>query len=300
MGTRVAVTVLHASRDRADEAIGRAFQEMDRLIGLLNRYDPSSAVGVLNAAGHLAGAPPELTHVVGRSLDYHRLTCGAFDVTVRPLVDLFRDRALVGGPSGDEVREALALVGAGALQLERRAVRFRRAGMGVTLDGIAKGYIVDRMGAELERRGVKRYLVEAGGDIRSRGTKEGNRPWTVAVEDPEKGGAFPDVIHLQDGAVATSGSYEICYDRDGLLHHIVNGRTGSSPHEAVSVSVVAPSALAADALATGVFVMGPQAGLSFIESLSRCECLIIDRRGAQLRSRGWKSAAPTLQAKAEA
>ena len=162
--------------------------------------------------------------------------------------------------------------------------------MGVTLDGIAKGFIVDRVAESLGGQGLENYLINAGGDIRAAGTKEEKQPWTVAVQDPAKNGEFPDVIHLSDGAVATSGSYEVYFDRERTFHHIVNSRTGRSPNLNASVSVVAPSSMAADALATTAFVMEPDDGLAFIDALRGCECLIIDKDGRELKSKRWKSA----------
>jgi thiamine biosynthesis lipoprotein len=103
---------------------------------------------------------------------------------------------------------------------------------------------------------------------------------------------------MAGGAVATSGSYEIYFDPDRTLHHIVSSRTGRSPDVSSSVTVRAPSSMAADALATAVFVMEPAKGVRFIESLPRCECLVIDKHGRTLKSKGWKSAASARREKA--
>jgi thiamine biosynthesis lipoprotein len=299
MGTHVAVTALGASPGVLEEAAGRALEEMDRLIARLTRFEPASPVSVLNAEGRLGGPPAEVREVVAAALGFHRLSAGAFDVSVAPLLDLFEAR--LGGPdrappTAAEIREARALVGAQHLAVSRRRLAFARPGMRVTLDGIAKGYIVDAVARALDRRGVRRYLVDAGGDIRARGAKEGGAPWTVAVRDPARSAAFPDVIHLANGAVATSGSYERFFDAARAFHHIVDPVSGRSPGHSVSVSVRAPTAMAADALATTVFVMEPQAGLALVERLPGCACLIIDGSGRQRRSRGWISAAPARAA----
>ena len=211
MGTHVAVTALGRSPGQLQEAVGRAFEEMDRLIALLTRYEPASPVSVLNSTGRLDGPPQEVSEVVAGALGFHKLSSGAFDVSVAPLLALFEsrlDRPDAAPPSQAEFREALALVGAEHLALSPRQIGFARPGMSVTLDGIAKGYIVDAVGIALGRRGVTRHLVDAGGDIRARGTKEKGAPWTVGVRDPAGSAAFPDAIHLANGAVATSGSYE--------------------------------------------------------------------------------------------
>jgi thiamine biosynthesis lipoprotein len=298
MGTRVSISALGRSEERVHEAIGRAFEEMDRLIQLLSRFEASSAVGILNSEGRLADSPPELSHVVSNSLRYHGLSRGAFDITVELVVDLFRDsvdRARPLAPASPDIRDALELVDSRNIEVAPRHVSFKRSGMGITLDGIAKGFIVDAMAGMLRRHRVKSYLINAGGDIRAAGTKENKLPWTVAVQDPSKRGEYPDSIHLNDAAVATSGSYEVYFDRDRLFHHIVSSQTGLSPILSKSVSVIAPSTMAADALATSVFVMTPADGVHFIDSLPSCECLIIDKDGGELRSTGWKSAAPVQQ-----
>lgn len=296
MNTHVAVTALGSSAERLEEAIGRGFAEMDRLIGVLSRHDRASPLAHLNATGRLEGPPPELREVVAAAQTLHGTSAGAFDISVLPLLELFESRLgakAPAAPSAAEVRETLERVGARHVELSRRRVALGRQGMAITLDGIAKGYIVDAVARVLDRHGVKRYLVDAGGDIRSRGAKEGGAPWTVAVRDPAGGESFPDILALRHGAVATSGTYEVHFDPERAYHHIVDARTGWSPSHSVSVSVLAPAAMAADALATAVLVMEPRAGARFVEGLRDCACLIIDRDGRQHRSRGWRGAVPT-------
>ncbi len=294
MGTLAAISALDRSQARLEEGIGRAFEEMERLIALFSRCDGASAVTELNARGLLEGAPPEFAFLIERSREYHHLSAGAFDITVEPLVELFReglDGARQRSPTQAEIRDALELTGVGNIELDNGQARFKRSGMGITLDGIAKGYIVDAVAEVLRKHKIKRYLIDAGGDIRAAGTKERKLPWTVAVQDPGRRAEFPDTIHLIDAAVATSGGYEIYFDQSRRTHHIVNAGTGRSPDMSVSVSVVAPAAMLADALATGAFVMDPRRGVGFIDAVPGCECLIIDRDGRQLKSRGWRSAA---------
>ena len=296
MGTFISVTALHESETLAEEAIGRSFEEMERLVDLFNRWDPSTALAQLNEHGILRASPPELVQVVSESLRYNDRSGGAFDVSVKPLVDMFIDKLAEGDgspPDRADIREALELVGSEHIEVRERTIALKRSGMGLTLDGISKGHIVDRVAEVLQEHGVTSYLVNAGGDIRSAGTKENRLPWTVAVQDPLKRDNYPDIIALGDGAVATSGSYEIYFDRERLFHHLVSSKTGVSPRLSSSVSVLAPTAMAADALATAVFVMRPEAALRLVNSLPHCECLIIDAEGNQERSKGWKSAKHT-------
>jgi thiamine biosynthesis lipoprotein len=270
MGTLVSISALGRSQGLIDDAIGQAFAEMDRLIAIFSRFEPASALTALNDVGRLDGPPPELAHVVSHALRYHALTQGAFDITVEPLLHPDANRAA-----------ALALVGAEHVTASKRAIRFGREGMGVTLDGIAKGYIIDAMARALSASGVRHFLINAGGDIRAAGTRENGRPWTVGVWDPDAPGLFPDIIHLTDAAVATSGKY-------ARGDHIVDAATGRSPNHHRSVSALAPTTIAADALATALFVLDAARGLALVESLAHCECLILDSDGRQFRSSGWR------------
>lgn len=307
MGTRAAIAVRTDGPARAEEAIGLAFDEMDRLTSLLNRYDPASALAVLNDRGRLPDAPPELTAVVDRALETASRSGGAFDPSVAPLVDLFGggeprvppSLLAVGGerrpgprptrppPDAADLRAALALVGAGRIRRSGRAISLDRAGMRLTLDGIAKGWIVDAMAAVLEAFGIRDYLVDAGGDIRAGGSPDGLRPWRIGVRDPDGNESLPDVIGLREGAVATSGSYEQFYDPERARHHIVAAALGGSPSDAESVTVVAPDAATADALATAVFVLGPRRGLALVETAAGCACLVLAPDGARHASSAW-------------
>jgi thiamine biosynthesis lipoprotein len=293
MGTRVAITALGSTAARLEEAVGRAFEEMDGLIPVFSRHMTDSAVSQLNDAGRISRPPPQLANVLANAARFHHLTRGAFDVSVAPLVDLFHER-LAGPtpapPTDAEIAEIRASVGARHIRASRRVVRLRRPGMRLTLDGIAKGHIVDRMAGALEQRGVRDYLIDAGGDIRTRGFTTGRRPWTVGVRDPRDSSSFLDVVQPGTGAVATSGSYEHFYDPDRRFHHLVDAGTGLSPGHVASVSVLAPTAMAADALATAAFVMPPVAALALVDSLAGCACLILDRRGQRFSTRGWISA----------
>lgn len=294
MGTFVSMTLIHPSRDKAQEAMELAFSEIDRLTAQLSRFNEATAVAQLNREGALGDIPHDFTDVVRRALDYHRITGGAFDISVKPVVDLFRECFAEGkgtGPSDADLERVVDLVGANNIELKERAIRFKKPGMGITLDGIAKGFIVDRAADVLSDHKIDNYLINAGGDIRTKGARNHKRPWTVAIQDPLKKGRYPDTIHMTDGAVATSGNYEIYFDHEKMFHHIVDPATGLSPQLSTSVSVFASTAMDADALSTSVFIMKPEKGARFIDTLPQCECLVVTRDGNKVKSLGWKSAA---------
>lgn len=289
MGTYVAMTAIHPSRDEAENAIGLAFAEIERLNGLLTRFESSSPVGELNASGRISAPPKEIQELVARSLYFHRETDGAFDITVKPLIDLYKDSFAAGSePTERMIQEMLPMIGSDKLRFRGGDIALADRGMGITLDGIAKGYIVDRASEILARHGVINHLINAGGDIRTSGTAARGGAWTVAIQNPEKGRQYPDVITMRDGAIATSGNYEVYYDKEKVFHHIVDGQNGHSPRLSTSVTVMAPSVMDADALATAVFVMEPARGVQFIDRQADTECFIIDRNGQASRSRGWQ------------
>ena len=292
MGTFAAITAMHPSRTEADDAIGKAFEEMDRVSRPLNRYQSASAIGTLNKEGYLSDMPSEVSEVIARALHFHKASSGAFDMTVKPLVDLYKEHfaAHKSPPSEAEVAKVLELVDASAVRFDGRTIRFAKEGMGITLDGIAKGYIIDCGAETLQRHGIKHALINAGGDIRAIGGKESKTPWKVAIQDPDKEGPYVDTITMVNGAIATSGNYEIYFDEEKLYHHIVDPKTGRSPLQSASVTVMASNVMDADGLSTAVFVLEPAAGKRFIENMPKTECLILNSAEKKIMSSGWPSA----------
>ncbi|HIP64198.1 MAG TPA: FAD:protein FMN transferase [Deltaproteobacteria bacterium] len=289
MGTSVSITAIHPSRDEAEKAIWLAFEEIDRLQGMLTHHDPCSPIGKLNTAGRLEHVPLEVKEVISGSLDYHRETGGAFDITIKPLLDLYKNGFGDNKqPINHEIEQALKLVDANRVYFRDGALEYGLGEMAITLDGIAKGYIVDKVSEVLMKNGVSNHLINAGGDIRVSGTAEKNRPWNIAIQDPDKSAEYPDVVRMNAGGIATSGNYEIFFDQEKLHHHIIDSRSGSSPLSLAGVTVIAPTVMDADALATSVFVMGPQRGKQFINNRLSCECLLIGRDNSTYRSTGWQ------------
>ena len=296
MSTLVTVTVISRSPTRAEEAAGRAFEEMDVLIGILSRFDPASPLTYLNQQGRISGAPPELARVVRQGLRFHQLSSGSFDPTVRPLVDLFQAHLAgenAGDPDEKDVGEALAMVDAAAVRVTGLRIAYARSGMSMTLDGIAKGYIVDQMAGVLRGKRLRNFLIDAGGDIRTSGFREDGRPWQVAIQDPSRSDDFPAVLSLSGAAVATSGSYRGDVDTPRAYHHIVDSEEGRCPDRYWSVSVVAPTSAQADALATTCYILDPLRALELVERTRGAACLIQARDGALLPSARWdRVAAP--------
>jgi len=286
MGTIVGLTVMTPSKNQGQEAIGRAFEEINRMIGILSRFDSNTALSTLNVDGRLSGSPQELLDVMAHGRTLHRQSGGRFDMTVAPVVNLMERTK--GRPDARELKEALALVDTAQLRQTGSDLKFATSGMGATLDGIAKGYIADGAAEMLESVGVSHYMVDAGGDIRVQGSPKGDgRPWRIAIEDPDKQGHYPAVIEMRSGAVATSGGYEVYYDSSRKSTHLINPETGASPQYIRSVSVQAPTVMQADGLATTLSLMSPREALRLTSSMPGHSCLLVTSTGARLTSPDW-------------
>ncbi len=290
MGTFVTITAVHESKTLAENALGHAFETVALLEAELSRHT-SSPLTHLNATGKLLSAPSSLVHVVQRAQRVHSLTNGAFDMTVAPLLDVYRKAQNPQGRmqlDAADVRAARELMQAQEVYVSQDHVRLGRSGMALTLDGIAKGYIADRMSEELVKAGVEHHLVNAGGDIRCNGHKAAQTPWNVAVEHPARNGEVLGTLPVH-GAIATSGNYEMYYDAAKKHHHLIDPKLAQSTQYSASVTVTAPTALEADAMATALSAIPAPAAVELINSLPGRECLLVF--GSQvLTSRGWGKA----------
>lgn len=289
MGTFVTITLLHPSRDQAQTVLGTAFHKMENWIQLFNRHESGTPLDYLNERGFIQGPPPELVKVLRQSLMIHSRTGGLFDVTVKPLLDLYETENRLGRlPSVPSIQEALNRVGASGLKIEPKKISFCKEGMGITLDGIAKGTIVDKIIHFIREKGIRHALVAAGGDIKVFGGGRAGVPWKISVYDPHDETDFGEMILLNEGAVSTSGNYMVYFDQEKVHHHILSPDTGVSPLRSVSASVIAPSAEEADALATSLMLLGSEEGQSLINQDRRLAALWITREGEKIKSLRWK------------
>lgn len=288
MGTIVTLTVLHPDADEARHLVDQAFAEMERLEGILSRYRADSAVGRLNTVGRVDEAPRELLDVLALSRRVHALTEGAFDVTVGPVAGLYAS-AGAEGVSASDLREALERVGMDRLVEDGSTVRFAEDRMSITLDGVAKGYIVDRTRSLLVRGGLDRVLVNAGGDVATYDASEAD-PWSVGVQDPLDATRSIDVIRLTNDAVATSALPMRAFVHDRTHPQIVDPRSGLPARRAASVTVIAEDAMTADALSTGLMVRGPDVDLETADPSLPFEALFVRQDGTRHATAGFRSA----------
>lgn len=276
MGTSYSVRLAQTPDDALAQQIHAVLQDVD---ANMSTWRGESELSLLNVSTDSDWQPmtAATTQVIAHALDASVASHGAFDATVSPLVDLwgFGAGAAKHGagargkkPQGQEIRQIMASVGHDAIEVDMQANAVRKLTPTAQLDlsGIAKGHAVDRVAGALDAAGITDYLVEVGGELKARGRKPDGSAWRVAIERPVAGQR--DVfraINLVNRAIATSGDYRNFFDNDGQRYsHSIDPRTGAPVgHELASVSVVAESTMAADALSTTLMVLGPDDAMAF-------------------------------------
>jgi len=289
---------LAESRRQAVEAVRGAFAEVVRLESLLSAHQADSLISRINAAAakrptRAVKVPQEVFNLILQSIKLSRSLSGAFDITFAPLANLYRpprgaQPARV--PSPVDLRQALTLVGSKhiVLDYDKVSVRLGRPGMRIGLGAIAKGYTVDSVATVLRAQGQTAFIVDGGGDLYVSG-RHPDRPWRVGIKDPRNPSVYFATLPVQSRAVVTSGSYERFFDKGGVrYHHILDPRTGRPASTLTSVTVVAPKAALADALATGVFVLGPKKGLEVVKHFPKVDALVVTSDGKVLMTPGLK------------
>lgn len=289
MGTRIAVEVWHEDPARAESAIDAVIAEMRRIDELMSVYKPESQLSRVNreAAAGPVKVDPELARLVARALEFSEMSGGAFDITYASVGYLYDYRA-GKHPTDAEIQAALPSINWRHVVVDSGSytIRFLQPGVRIDLGGIAKGHAVDTSIALLAARGITNATVTAGGDSRILGDRRG-RPWIVGIRHPDDRERVIARIPLEDAAVSTSGDYERYFDEDGVrYHHIIDPKTGKSPHGVRSVTVIAPTSTLAEGLTKSVFIMGPEQGLALVESQTDADAVVVTADGKALYSKG--------------
>lgn len=287
----------------ARAAMDAAYVEVDRLVALVSEWIPTSDISRVNAAaGSGAGVivAPETFALVAKSVEIGRLTGGAFDITFAPLGRIWDfKRTPPALPAADAIARARALVDYRKIRLDPAAhtVALADPGMSIGLGGIAQGYIADRVAEVIRSRDFADFVIDVSGDLRVDG-RVGGRPWRVGIQDPRQRERVIATLPLADGvSVVTSGDYERYFDLGGRrYHHIMDPSTGYPAMECRSVTVVSTDTGIADALATGLFVLGAERGLALAERLPDVEALIVDAAGRMHATSGFLLEPPAAPA----
>ncbi len=268
--------------ENAQSAISAAKSELTRLEQKLSRYIADSEVSKINQS---AGAAPveiseETYDILKFALELSEISEGLFDITVAPLIDLWDYKHKTRVPTDSKIASILPMVNFRDLVLsaDKKTACLRRAGQSIDLGGIGKGYASDRCVKALAEQGVSSAFVNIGGNVSTLGNKPDGAPWRVGIRHPRVDGRLIGAVSVTGKAVVTSGDYERYFiDRRGRRwHHILSPTTGYPAQSGLtSVTVVADSAMAADALSTAIFVAGIN-GLRFLNSFSGAEAIVID------------------------
>ncbi|HEY0859134.1 MAG TPA: FAD:protein FMN transferase [Albitalea sp.] len=290
-GTTLTLQAAHEDEATLDRALDAAVATLRRIEAQMSLFNPDSALVRLNRDGRLPAPPAELLHVLRLAQAVSRRSAGAFDVTVQPLWQAFEAaRREARLPDPREVAAARDRVGWRDLELSPQRLRLCRPGMGVTLNGIAQGHAADRVRAVLVAHGIRHALVDAG-EFAPLGRNAGHRPWTLGIANPRDEAALLARLACDDRCIATSADSVSSFSADRRHHHIVDPRTGYSPPEFASVTVVATSGAIADALTKVMFAAGPRHALALARQWG-VDVLWVDKAGAWRATPGLCVASP--------
>jgi thiamine biosynthesis lipoprotein len=268
LGAPASLVVHHPSRSEAERLVRASVAEIVRLERIFSLYRPDSALVELNRRGVLVAPPAELVALLQTALACADLTRGVFDPTVQPLWQLHATHfasagADPAGPPPAALERALSRVGYRHLLVGRDRIAFARRGMAITLNGIAQGSITDRVVNLLRAGGVERCLADLG-EVRALGDAAPRRPWHVGIAGSAAASTPPVVLDIIDQAVATSSGGGCRFDAAGRFNHIFDPRSGHSADPHRSVTVVMPTATAADALSTAASLMPREAARALV------------------------------------
>jgi thiamine biosynthesis lipoprotein len=292
MGTVCAINLYEGGSRKLYAAVFSRLREIDRIMsaragvfseGPGTENSPENDIGRINrnAGREPVKVPEDLITVLEKALYYAERGGGAFDPTIGPLVNLWgigTETARV--PGEDEIQAALALVNWRDVLVNRKegTVFLRKPGMALDLGAIAKGYAADEAAALIKKSGLRRGIIDLGGNILALGERQGNRPWRIGVQDPDRErGDYLGVLRVQDKSIVTSGVYERYFEAEGRqYHHILSTQNGYPVDNGLlSVTVIADFSIDADGLSTTAFALGYEKGRALIESLPRVEAIFV-------------------------
>lgn len=301
MGTLVEIQAEGLEEHRLRLAVSASYSEMDRLIKILSHYDPDSVVSEVNRQAGIrpVATPPELMEVLKMARRVSERSGGAFDITIGGLKGWRFDPQQPRMPSSEEIRAQLPRVDYRRVRLDEDAgqVFLERPGMRLDLGGIAKLYILDAGMKTLMRHGIRRALVNGGGDVLVLG-RPGERPWRIGIRHPRREGELLGVIELERGLVVSSGDYERYFILDGKrYHHILDPRTGHPTEGLQHVTLVAETLEAVNGYSAAIMVLGPEQGRILIETTPGLEGLLVLSDGSLWVSPGLR---PVLELTAPA
>ncbi|HUT51344.1 MAG TPA: FAD:protein FMN transferase [Alphaproteobacteria bacterium] len=287
LGAAATITAVHRDRNAAHRIVGECLAEIGRLERLFSLYRPDSALTALNSTGVLADPPADLLALLSIARRVHVASAGAFDPTLQPLWRLYADHFASrpddrSGPGRAEIVAVLKRIGFAKISFDPARVVLR-PGMALTLNGIAQGYIADRVADVMRAAGIRDTLIDLG-EIRALGRHASGRRWRAGIARPGRRDEILATTEITNAALATSGDDGTQFDGAGRFGHILDPRTGRPARRHRSISVRAPTASLADALSTAMFAMTADDGQRMLKTFAGTQALILRRDGRLL---GW-------------
>lgn len=287
LGTIVEIQIRDSDNQKADAVISDAFNEVQRIDKLLSIYDSESPVCKINNSGDsIINVDEEIFGLMQKCDLFWQLSSGSFDISIGSISSTWGfDKGNPAIPNHEEITKALENSGWEYVGFLDKNKLKKHDGVKFDFGAVAAGYAADKAIEVIAKSGITNALVNTGGEIRGIGDD-----WTIGIQHPRIGGQILEKLKLHGKAVATSGDYEQYFEENGRrYHHIINPKDGFPAPDCQSVTVIADNNLTADALATGIFVLGPAKGLELAESLENVEAYIVDSSGQILQSSGFKN-----------
>jgi len=278
LGAPAKLTLAHYDRSAAEGIVATAIDEIERLERVFSLHRVNSHLSVLNREGRINAPGTDLLNVLSSSIRFGDQTDGAFDVTVQPLWLLFSEHFagqpdIQTGPSSYDIENALDLVDYGKIDISKGRVRFAKRGMAVTLNGIAQGYITDRVADLLRDQGIQQVLVELG-ETRALDDHPDGRPWRIGLADPADPKKTTETIEIANESVATSAGSGTVFGGRGRYHHLFDPRNGKPAKHHISASVITERATTADAMSTALFVLPTSQVERVVKKIGGMEAMI--------------------------
>lgn len=285
LGSPFEMTVVATDTVQGNQFINQAIDEVNRIENLISDWIPTTQISKVNQNAGIAPVKvdQEVFELIERAIKISKLTNGAFDISYASMDKIWKfDGSMKEMPTPEAIKNSVAKVGYQNIILNEKesTIFLKNKGMKLGLGGIGQGYIADKVKALLIENGCKSGIVNVSGDIFAWGKQPDGKPWTVAIVNPMNKNNVFATFPLEDSAVETSGSYEKFVTFNGKRYsHIIDPRTGYPATGIVSVSVFAKTTELADALATGIFVLGIDVGLDLVNQIKGIECIIVDDKG---------------------
>lgn len=292
LGSPFEMTVVAKDTTEANAYIDMAVGEVKRIENQISDWIPTTPISEVsrNAGIKPVKVPLEVFELVERAIKISEITSGAFDISYASMDKIWKfDGSMKEIPTPEAIKKSVAKIGYKNIILDKKehTIFLKIEGMKLGLGGIGQGYIADKIHALLLSKGCNSGLVNVSGDIFAWGAQPDGKPWTVGIVNPMNKNKIFATFPLESSAVETSGSYEKYVVFNGVRYsHIIDPRTGYPAMGVISVSVFAKQTEIADALATGIFVLGVDVGLDLVNQLKGIECIIVDDKGKIFTSKG--------------